>query len=70
MKVGDKIEAVGVYRTFANEDVLGEVKTYFPDFLVPGIHTIQAIQTNEWGTLVKTNKMDFWVNIRWFKPVK
>ncbi len=62
MKVHDKVVAVGY----------GFVKKgseSWPEWLVKGAHSITHMKDSVFGTLVKTDRQDSWVNSIYFKAI-
>jgi hypothetical protein len=64
--IGKLVEARGCY-VRGND---GQVTLWFPGWLKKGIHRITKVKRNLFGTLVKTDKMNIWLNLDWFAEVE
>ena len=58
---GDKLTAIG-YRLLKDEN-----KKKWPEWLLKGEHRVSNVKTNGFGTLVKTDRQNEWMNIEWFR---
>jgi len=66
VKIGQKLKAQPIATQLKDGQV---VRDYLPEFLdVNETYHVSHVAENGWGTLVKLDRLQEWVNEKWFMP--